>query len=1166
MRQEGQIVVKTRPAHALGTYQDHQHHLLAAAIKMTNIIFVIGIIVNSIWLPVVFWKTIIQNTAALIVILMGVMCSKLAHHGQLRKAVHIYLSSAVTLIVLITLNVGQHFILNVVLILTIFVLLSTFLETPKLAHLWGVISAIVYPAALTARIFGPFEELTLTSVDLAGLYAFPVINFMAIAFIGRGAAVRLSEALTKSENARSSLEQSNQSLRETQEELQTTNDRLQVELEERKRAEEALRTLHDELEQRVEERTAETAAANQQLRREVAQRKRSEEQLQESEERFRTICEHAPVMIGSFDEEGECLLWNRECVKNLGWSQAELEACDDPMALFYEDPAERDRVLASMQRSDGGFREYRVRAKDSTVRTQLWADFRLPSGAGISVGHDISERKRAEQALRAERDRLEAVTRSLGVGLAVIAKDFRTIWANETLLERFGEVTGKACYEAYNGRGEICPECGVREVFETGAGPVVHEQSGIDAEGKTTWSQIIASPIRDAAGEITAAVELVVPITERKEIEERLRFQKTLLEAQNEASIDGILVSDPAGTILSFNRRFADMWGIPEEILQTAEGRDLLGYFLERVEDPEGARAGLQRLHGHTDEESQREVRLKDGRILDRYSAPVRSRDGADYGRVWIYRDVTERERAEAALRQSEERFREMAETIREVFWLFDWVEQRVIYASPAYETIWGRSVEQLLEDYGEWGRSIHPEDVTSAEATFAEIAETGGGEPREYRIARPDGEVRWILDRGFAIGNEQGQVVRIAGIAEDITDLKRAEEERRRLEAKVQHAQKLESLGVMAGGIAHDFNNLLMAILGNAELALMRLAPEAPGRECVDHIVTAAQRAAELTNQMLAYSGQGRFLVGPTDLNRLVTEMGHLLEMAISKKAALQFHLADRLPAIEADASQIRQVVMNLITNASEALAEERGTIGVSTGVVQADEPYLSESELGDELPPRRYVALEVSDTGAGMDAETRERIFDPFFTTKFLGRGLGLAAVQGIVRGHHGAIRVYSEPGRGSTFKVLLPASAKAVRPEAPAAQVPRARGEGVTILVVDDDPAVRDVAEGILTASGYRVLTAADGREGVEVYRRHQEEIAVVVLDMSMPEMDGEEAFREIRRIRADARVVLSSGYNEQDATSRFAGKGLASFIQKPYRSAALLGRIQKILERS
>ncbi len=531
---------------------------------------------------------------------------------------------------------------------------------------------------------------------------------------------------------------------------------------------------------------------------------------------------------------------------------------------------------------------------------------------------------------------------------------------------------------------------------------------------------------------------------------------------------------------------------------------------------------------------------------------------------VGTTQDITDRERIQEELRRSESLFREMAENIREVFWLFDWKDQKVIYASPAYETIWGRSLEELLDRYEVWGDSIHPEDREQAEESFNKILETGGGEPREYRIVRPAGDVRWISDRGFVIRDESGEVQRIAGIAEDVTDKKAEEEERQALQEKIQHSQKLESLGVLAGGIAHEFNNLLMAILGNTDLALETMAPEATGREFVEKIGTTAQRAAGLTNQMLAYSGKGRFLIQPIQLDKLVGEMAHLLETVISKKASLQFHFPADLPIVEADASQIRQIVMNLITNASEALEGESGTLRISTGVVEADRAYLDCCYLGDEVSEGSYVFLEVSDTGCGMDQDTCQKIFDPFFTTKFTGRGLGLAAVLGIVRGHDGTVKVYSEKGKGSSFKVLLPSSGTDGK------SLEQARGsvgrpaEGATILVVEDDPDVLDVTANMLTNAGFKVLEARNGQEGVDRFSENREQVDLVLLDMTMPVMDGEEAFQAIRRIQEDVRVVLSSGYNEQDATNRFAGKGLAGFIQKPYRASDLLARVNGILQ--
>ena len=382
-------------------------------------------------------------------------------------------------------------------------------------------------------------------------------------------------------------------------------------------------------------------------------------------------------------------------------------------------------------------------------------------------------------------------------------------------------------------------------------------------------------------------------------------------------------------------------------------------------------------------------------------------------------------------------------------------------------------------------------------------------------------------------------------------------------LERQIQHAQKLESLGVLAGGIAHDFNNLLMGVLGYADLALMDLAPEAPAREYLEGIETSARRAAELAKQMLAYSGKGRFIVRPLDLSALVQEMTHLLEVSISKKSVLKYHFAEGIPSFEGDATQVRQVVMNLITNASDAIGDRSGLIGVRTGAQYCDRDYLCETYLDDDLVPGLYVYLEVSDTGCGMTREQEEKIFDPFFTTKFTGRGLGLAAVLGIVRGHSGAIKVYSEPGKGTTFKVLFPIADEAAECVDPEAEV-RGEWQGAgTVLLVDDEDTVRALGRKMLERMGFSVLAAADGLEGVEVFREHCDDIRFVLLDMTMPHMGGEEAFREMHRIRDDVPVILSSGYNEQDAVSHFAGKGLAGFIQKPYGSVDLKAALRQVL---
>jgi nitrogen-specific signal transduction histidine kinase/CheY-like chemotaxis protein len=393
-------------------------------------------------------------------------------------------------------------------------------------------------------------------------------------------------------------------------------------------------------------------------------------------------------------------------------------------------------------------------------------------------------------------------------------------------------------------------------------------------------------------------------------------------------------------------------------------------------------------------------------------------------------------------------------------------------------------------------------------------------------------------------------------GTIQDITERKQLEEEKRSLERQVQQKQKMESLGVLAGGIAHDFNNLLMVVLGHAELALGGIPPKSPARRNLEEITIAARRAADLSLQMLAYAGKAIFILERVGLPELVEAMAHALNTAISKKAILTLNLESGLPPIEADPSQIRQIVMNLVTNASEAIGDRSGVITVSVGRTRCDEESLQKTELRDDLPPGLYVHLEVTDTGIGMDEKTRSRIFEPFFSTKLTGRGLGLAAVLGIVRSHKGAVMVSSDPGKGTTFKILFPAltDAEDATRSPDSSSLADWRGKG-TILLVDDEESLIALGARMLDHLGFTVLTAANGLEAVELYRERGREIDLVLMDLTMPRMDGAKAFGELLRLNPDVCVVLASGYAEDDVSSRFEGDWPAGIIRKPYTLAKL-----------
>ncbi len=391
------------------------------------------------------------------------------------------------------------------------------------------------------------------------------------------------------------------------------------------------------------------------------------------------------------------------------------------------------------------------------------------------------------------------------------------------------------------------------------------------------------------------------------------------------------------------------------------------------------------------------------------------------------------------------------------------------------------------------------------------------------------------------------------------------AEEARLLLERQMQHAQKLESLGVLAGGIAHDFNNLLTAMLGHMNVAQMKLAPESPAMPHLDSLEQIIHRAADLTRQMLAYSGKGRFVVRPYDLNQVVQEVTHLLEVSISKKIALRFQLAPDLPQVEADAAQVQQVIMNLVTNAADAIGDAEGTIRLSTSSLQVDRTYLDQVFHGQDLAPGAYVTLEVSDTGCGMTPEVQARIFEPFFTTKVSGRGLGLSATVGILRGHHAGLRIYSEPGHGTTFKLLFPAS-EACTAEPPSVATVPAPSQKASVLLVDDEEMIRDAAGSALESLGLTVLTAGNGLEALEVLHHRGGDVDLVLMDLTMPLMDGREAFQQIRRILPHLPVILSSGYSEQESAQDFTGRGFAGFLQKPYTLRALEQTVLSTLGRS
>ncbi len=509
---------------------------------------------------------------------------------------------------------------------------------------------------------------------------------------------------------------------------------------------------------------------------------------------------------------------------------------------------------------------------------------------------------------------------------------------------------------------------------------------------------------------------------------------------------------------------------------------------------------------------------------------------------------TTERDETMRALEESEERATALFAQAPDAIVILDGERPQlglILAANPAACDLHGIDPSELV------GRHLLDIETVSPRDALSEALDRAAAGSRariDIRHRRADGSTVDVEMHAspFRVGDHRYLVA----FDRDVTARRQAETERKRMEEKLQETQKLESLGLLAGGIAHDFNNVLTGILGNANLARTSVSPSEIDAY-LEQIERSTERAADLCGQMLAYAGKGRLEVTQVDVSVAVQETTSLVRTSLGPNVTLDLQLAPDLPLVDGDPTQIRQIVMNLVLNASEAIDDRPGAIRITTGSLYADPEYLATTHLAPDLPGGTYVYLEVADTGRGMSQDTVARIFDPFFSTKFTGRGLGLAAVLGIVRAHKGALRVESAEGQGTVFKLLLPAAAVQVRP-AERAGTPALswRGRGIA-LVVDDEPSVRLVATRMLAAIGLDVVTAANGQEAVERLAERPADFSIALLDLTMPGVRGDETYQQLRAIKPGLPIILMSGYSHQEASARFEGAALAGFLQKPFR---------------
>jgi two-component system cell cycle sensor histidine kinase/response regulator CckA len=516
---------------------------------------------------------------------------------------------------------------------------------------------------------------------------------------------------------------------------------------------------------------------------------------------------------------------------------------------------------------------------------------------------------------------------------------------------------------------------------------------------------------------------------------------------------------------------------------------------------------------------------------------PLYDDSGEAIALLGLFSDISERKRAEADLRESEERFRTMADTAPVMIWVCG-PDKLCTFFSKGWLAFTGRAMEQELGQG--WLERVHPDDADSCLATYSSSFEARRSFQMEYRLRRADGEYRLVLNNGVPRFEPGGGFAGYIGSCIDITQIKRAQEE-------AVARQKLESLGVLAGGIAHDFNNLLGGILTSAEVALAEIADGAPVHEELQNIRTTAIRGAEIVRQLMMHAGNESPAFEPLDISVLVHEMLQLLKISIPKHATLKTELRRDLPTVQASAAQLRQVVMNLVINAAEAIGEREGEIRITTA--------LAAGSLGADGD---YLQLEVSDTGSGMTPEVQAKIFDPFFSTKHAGRGLGLAAIQGIIRSHGGVVNVVSAPGQGSRFAILLPCDnrpAPATAHHAALAFNDDRGSVGATILLIEDEDPLRLAIAKMLRKGGYAVIEAADGHSAVELFRSRAHSIDVVLLDMTLPGKPGQEVLEELRRIRCEVKVILTTAYNENSALTAAGAQQPWYYLQKPYQFTEL-----------
>jgi two-component system, cell cycle sensor histidine kinase and response regulator CckA len=831
-----------------------------------------------------------------------------------------------------------------------------------------------------------------------------------------------------------------------------------------------------------------------------------------------------------------------------------------------DDRARAAAVLTRAPRTHASERiVFRLNVPGHGERTILAEQGLLPPedgqpGLALSIVHDITERVAADRALAESHAQLERLMSVLPGAVFQLKRD-----ANGTLTLLF--LSDGATRLFGMPASELAADCtrllalfpsadheALQQALATSANtlqPLEKEVTFRTPAGEQRWTRLHAIAERLTREGAVVWHGVAMDITAARGAEERLRFTQFALDHAR----DAVAFITPEGDRIYVNDETCRLTGYTrEELLASKIWTTFTAFTLERY----CYLWGVVKRQGTHIFEAALVAKSGDSRPVE---VGVTFIDFGGREVVFaIARDISARKAAEQALRASEERLRLTQYALdhaQDIVSIMDRDGNR-LHVNDTYCRYTGYSREELIASKV-WDKipSLNQErfqqlwdDIRRCGSLTFEIeveAKTGEKKPLEVSASF------------LMFGGREA----VCTVSRDLTARKAAELEKKHMEQQLRETQKLESLGVLAGGIAHDFNNLLTGILGNASLARDRLAPNDELNEPLRQIERASSRAAELCQQMLAYAGKGRFIVEPVDLSSLVDDTAKLLDLSVARRAILDLRLERPLPPVLADATQMRQIVMNLVLNAAEAIPHAQGRIVVTTGRMNVDRAFLSAARVAAGLSEGEAVFLEVTDNGSGMDRATLDRIFEPFFTTKFTGRGLGLAAVLGIVRSHQGVLHVQSEPGRGTTFRlVLAPHEGRPRHSASPFANVaPPTRKNHGRILVIDDEESVRSVTRQALERTGFTVEVAEDGETGLTCLRKEPEGFVLVLLDYTMPRLDGAQTLREIHKINPRARVIMMSGFSEMEARERLGNEELAGFIQKPFDLPTLRSRVEK-----